>query len=75
MAESGRWVEEVAQTLREFLPEETSQATKFVIRLGNILDGLFKSLPQILKIITPFASLVVVMAKAAALFVKEPGIH
>ena len=70
MAESGRWIEEVAQTLQEFLPEEISQGTKFVVRPGNILDGLFKSLPQILRIIAPFASLVVVMAKTVA-FVKE----
>lgn len=70
MAESGRWIEEVAQTLQEFLPEEISQGTKFVVHPGNILDGLFKSLPQILRIIAPFASLVVVMAKTVA-FVKE----
>ena len=70
MAESGRWIEEVAQTLQEFLPEETSQGTKFVVRPGNSLDGLFKSLSQILRIIAPFGSLIVAMAKTVV-FIRE----
>ena len=65
---AGQWVEDIAQAIREFLPEG---ATNFVIRAGNFLEGIFESLPRVLGYIAPLVSLIVVITNIITL-INEP---